>query len=80
MMSTDDRNNNVKKSTKFRSNTYIFYGDMTSSNFEVMSDNLRHQNSVNRDDVILNLCQYTSLRRPYLLVKFHDDRRIDMLH
>ena len=28
----------VKKSTKFQSNADIFDGDMTSSNFDVMSD------------------------------------------
>ena len=36
---TDDRYNSVKKSTKFQSNADIFDGDMTSSNFDVMSDN-----------------------------------------
>ena len=37
---TDDCYNKVKKSTKFQSNADIFDGDMSSSNFEVMSDNL----------------------------------------
>ena len=42
---------------------------------DVMSDNLRRHNSVNGDDVILKFCQFTSLHRAYLLVKFYDDRR-----
>ena len=57
----DDCYNKVKESTKFQSNTDIFDRDMTSSNFGVMSDNLRRHNSVNRDDVILKLCQFTFL-------------------
>ena len=48
---------------------------MTSSNFDVMSDNLRRHESVNRDDFILTLCQSISFHRAYLLVKFYDDRR-----
>ena len=38
-IATDDRYNKVKKSKKFKSNADIFDGDMTSSNFDVMSDN-----------------------------------------
>ena len=52
------------------------HGDMTPSNFDVMSDNLWRHNSVNGGDVILKLSQFTSLHRAYLLViKFHDDQR-----
>ena len=47
---------------------------MTSLNFDVMSDILWRHNSVNRDDVVLKVSQFTSLHRAYLLVKFHDDR------
>ena len=64
----------VKKSTKFQSNADILDGDMTSSNLK-SSDILWRHNSVNRDDVVLKLSQFTSLHRAYLLVKFHDDRR-----
>ena len=46
------------------------HGDMTPSNFDVMSDNLWLHNSVNGGDVILKLSQFTSLHRAYLLVKF----------
>ena len=53
-------------STKFQSNADIFDGDMTSSNFDVMSDNLRRHNSVNGDDVILKFCQFTSLHKNML--------------
>ena len=72
---TDDCYDKVKKSKKFQSNADIFDKDITSSNFNVMSDNLRHHNSAKRDDVNLKICQFTSLYRAYLLVKFHDDRR-----
>ena len=65
----------LKKSTKFQSNAESFDGDLTSSYFDAISDNLRRHNSVKRDDVILKLCQFTSLHRAHLLVKFHDDRR-----
>ena len=34
----------LKKSTKFQSNTEIFDGDMTSSYFDVILDNLRRHN------------------------------------
>ena len=50
-ISTDDCYNNVKKSTKFQSNADILDGGMTSSNFDLMSDNLRRGNSLDRDDV-----------------------------
>ena len=32
-------------------------------------------NSINRDDIISKLSQFTSIYRAYLLVKFHDDWR-----
>ena len=38
-LGTDDCYNKVKKFTKFQRNADIFDGDMTSSNFDVMSDN-----------------------------------------
>ena len=72
---TDNFHNRVKNSTKFQSNADIFEGDMTSSNFKVMSENLSRHNSVDRDDVVLRLSQFTSLHNAYLLAKFHDDRR-----
>ena len=72
---TDNRYNKVKKSTKFQSNVDIFDVDMTSSNSDVMSDNLRRHNSVLRDDGILKPCQFTSLYRAYLLDKGYNDRR-----
>ena len=62
------------KSTKFQSNTDIFDGDITSSNFDVMSNYSRRHNSINKGDVILKLCQFISPHRAYLLVQFHDDR------
>ena len=71
---TDDRYNNVEKSTKFQINTDIFDGDMTSSNFDVILNSLRRHNSINRNDVILKLFKFTSRHRAYLLVKFYDDR------
>ena len=45
------------------------------TNFDVMSDNLRRYDFVNRDDVILKLTQFSFLYKTYLLVKFHDNRR-----
>ena len=71
----DDCYSKVKKSKNVQSNADIFDGDTTSSNFDVMLDNLRHYNSVNRDNVILKLCEFTSIHKAYLLAKFHNDRR-----
>ena len=58
---TDDRYNKITKFTKFQSNADIFDVDITLSNVDVMSDNLRDHNSVNRDGVVLKLCQFTPL-------------------
>ena len=52
---TDDNYNKVRKSTHFQSDSYIFVEDLTSSNFDVLSDNLWHHNSVNIDDAISKL-------------------------
>ena len=68
---TDDRNNTVKKITKFQSSADIFY-----AKFDVMSDNLWRHNSVNIDDVISKSSHFTSLHKAYLLVKFHDQSEI----
>ena len=38
-INTDDRYNKIRKATKFQSNADIFDADMTSSNFDVISDN-----------------------------------------
>ena len=46
-INTDERYDKIKMSTKRQSNADIFGRDMTSSNFDVMSDNLWHHNSVN---------------------------------
>ena len=55
---TDNCYNKVKKSTKFQSNAGIFDGNMTSSNVDLMSDNLRRNDSVTRDYFILKLCHF----------------------
>lgn len=39
----------------------FFYGNMTSSNFDIMSDDLRHQNSVNNVDVLSKFSNVTSI-------------------
>ena len=56
-------------------NSAIHDVNMTSSNFDVMSDNLWHHNSANTDDVVSKLSQFISRYRAYLLVDFHDDQR-----
>ena len=48
-ISVDDGYKKVKKFTKFQNNADIFDKYMASSNFDVMFDNLRRHNSVNRD-------------------------------
>ena len=49
---------------------------MTSSNFDVMSDNLWSHKSVNKDNVVSKLTKFNSQHRAHLLFKFHDYLRI----
>ena len=56
--------------------SFVFDGDMTLSNFDATSDNLLCNDSVNRDDVVSKLIQFTSLHRAYLLVKFDDELKV----
>ena len=66
---TDDRRNKVKKFTKFQSNVAINDGDMTSSKFDVMSDNFEVITPVNRDDnVNSKVSQCIFPHRAYLMM------------
>ena len=64
-----------KSLKRFKSNANIFDKYMTSSNSDAMPDNIRRHNSVNRDDVTLTFCEFTSLYKACILEKFHDDQR-----
>ena len=64
-----------QKYAKFQGNADIFDGGMTSSNVDVMLDILWRHKSVNKDDFVSKLSQFTSFHNAYLLVIFYDDRR-----
>ena len=67
-----------KSLQSFKAMPTCFDGDMTSSNFDVLPDNLLRYNSVDRDNFILELSQFASLYRAYLLVKFHVVEHVEL--